>query len=102
MRVLIAFALFAAAVPVQASTAKAIERGNRDALSACLKAAELRDAASFGKPLMFSDRTRQTALLITGRSRARHMKGAKMKMVCLYDRRSHKAEVQEAEGWTAR
>ena len=91
-----------AAAPALASSPAAMARGERDATRACLKASGLRDAASFGRPLMFSDTVRQTALLIGGRYPQKHMKGAKAKMICLYDRRKHSAEVQEAEGWTLR
>ena len=91
-----------AAVPAAASTAAALRRGEHDATRACLKASGLRDAASYGRPLMFSDSNRQTVLLIGGRYPQKHMKGAKAKMICLYDRRRRIAEVQEAEGWTLR
>ncbi len=102
MRIFMSLILLATATPALASSEAAMRKGERDATKACLKASGLRDAASFGKPLMFSDKTRQTALLVTGHWRPKHMKGAKARMVCLYDRRHKTAEVQEAEGWNAR
>nr|WP_310525252.1 hypothetical protein [Polymorphobacter sp.] len=90
----------AIAVPAAASTDAAMANGMAQATKACLKAANLRGAAVIGSPILFSDTMGKTALLVGGRWRPAHMKGAKAVMLCLYDRRSKTAETQEAARWT--
>ena len=94
-------ALVVVAGPAAASTAAAESAMLRDASSACRKASDLRNAVIRGAPIGFSDASAATMLLVTGNWRPRHMKGAKATMLCLYDRRSKAAEVQEAKGWSA-
>ena len=99
MRHLILAVLFIA-TPVLASSDAAMEKGMNDATRACLKASELKAAAIAGQPILFSDNAGKTALLVTGRWRPAHMKNASATMLCLYDRRSRKAETQEALRWS--
>ncbi|KAB7645600.1 hypothetical protein [Polymorphobacter fuscus] len=91
-----------AAMPAAAATPAAMAQGFADAAAACRTASDLRDAAVVGAPILFSDTAGKTALLVTGRWRPAHMKGARATMLCLYDRTSRRAEAQEAPGWTAR
>lgn len=88
-----------AAAPTFAATPAAIERGMAQASRACIKASALRGAEIVGKPILFSDTEGKTALLVTGRWRPAHMKGARATMLCLYDRRTRVAETQEALRW---
>lgn len=102
MRLLLAACLVALAVPAAAATPAAMAQGLSDAKAACRKASGLRNAATLGKPVMFSDTAGQTAVLVTGIWRPRHMKNARGTMLCLYDRAGRVAEVQEAKAWAAR
>lgn len=89
------------AAPALAATPEAIEQGLTDAKVACRKASDLKNAAVMGKPVMFSDASARTAVLVTGIWRPPHMKNARGTMLCLYDRRTGTAEVQEAKNWSA-
>ena len=89
-----------AAVPALASSDAAMEQGMAQASRACLKVSGLRGAAIAGAPILFSDDTGKTALLVTGRWRPAHMHNARATMLCLYDRRARKAESQEAVRWS--
>ena len=101
MRHLLATVLFAFAAPAFSSTPAAIAQGMTDAKAACRKASDLKNAATLGAPVMFSDATGRTAVLVTGNWRPKHMKGARATMLCLYDRAAGTAETQEAKRWTA-
>ena len=85
-----------AATPALASSDAAMERGLAQASRACLKASGLSAAAVSGQPVLFSDTTGKTAILVTGRWRPAHMHNARATMLCLYDRRTRRAEAQEA------
>ncbi len=91
----------AAHSPAAASTSAAIAIGDDQATRACLTASGLRGATLAGGPLMFSDTMDKTAVLVTGRWKPAHMKRARATMLCLYDRRSKKAETVESVGWLA-
>jgi hypothetical protein len=41
-------------------------------------------------------------MLVRGTYKQRFMKGARGTMLCLYDRRTRRAEAVEAKGWSAR
>lgn len=88
--------------PAMASTPAEWSKSAEAAAKACRKASDLKDAKVLGGPLVFSDAAAQTALLVTGTWKPRHMKGARATMLCLYDRRSGKAETVEAPGWSVR
>lgn len=88
-------ALFALA----ATTAFASTPGNYAQLdsaseAACLKAAKL-GSATIGPAVRFSDRVGIDARVVTGTWPQPHMKGAKAKMLCLYNRKNKRVEVQE-------
>lgn len=87
--------------PATAASPDAWAQGMRDAKAACRKASDLKNAASLGQPVLFSDASGKTAILVTGIWRPARMKGARATMLCLYDRGSRTAEVQEAKRWTA-
>nr|WP_298689889.1 hypothetical protein [uncultured Dongia sp.] len=58
----------------------------------CIKASDLDAAVITWSNLDFEAKT---AALVTGKWRPKHMKGQKVTMLCLYDKHSGKAEVQE-------
>ena len=100
MRLLLAATLLAVSLPAAASTPEAMAQGMSEAKLACRKASDLRNAATIGKPVLFSDAAGKTAILVTGTWRPRHMKGARAVMLCLYDRADRTAEVQESPKWS--
>lgn len=95
-RILILSILAAAtcAAPVYASTPGSYAALDRQTTAACAKASALRDA-SVGPVVRFSDRFAMDARTVTGTYPQLHMKGAKGTMLCLFDRRTRRAEVQE-------
>jgi hypothetical protein len=52
--------------------------------------------------VIFDDVTRIVALLVSGTYSQRHMRGAKGTHLCLYNRITKKAVVEEAKGWAER
>lgn len=90
---------FAAAVllTAAASFASAPDKWAKvDAASenACLKAAGL-NGAKAGPPVRFSDNIMMDARVVEGTWPQPHMKGAKARMLCLYNRKNKRVEVQE-------
>ena len=84
----------------QASSPAAWSAHERAARAACARVSGL--AAPVTSPIvLFSDVTAKTAILVTGRWPQAHMRGRQGTMLCLYDRRTKRAEVSEAAGWTA-
>jgi hypothetical protein len=59
---------------------------------ACVKASDLAAAKVTWSSLDFDTKT---AALVTGKWKPKHMKGQKAAMLCLYDKHSGRAEVQE-------
>ena len=100
MRKLIIVTLMLLASPAVASTPSAAAGMQRASARACRAASDL-DAAKIVGRVGFSDDFGVEALLVGGTWRPRHMRGARATMLCLYDRRTRRAEVQEAKGWTA-
>ncbi|MDO6412991.1 hypothetical protein Q4F19_01215 [Sphingomonas sp. BIUV-7] len=87
-----------ALTPVAASTPAAWSAMHIAARRACIAAAGLR-APSVSNVLDFSDTSAKTALLVRGTYTQRFMKGASGTFLCLYDRRTKKAEAMEAPGF---
>lgn len=90
------------AAPVLASSPGAWERGQAEAARACKRAADLNQPEIAGAPVVFSDATGKTALLVRGRWKPAHMQGRRATILCLYDRARRTAEAQEVRGWLAR
>jgi hypothetical protein len=88
----------AAATPAVASTPSAWNAMHVAARRACIAAAGLR-APNVSPALDFSDTSAKTALLVRGTYTQRFMKGATGTFLCLYDRRTKKAEAMEAPGF---
>jgi hypothetical protein len=96
-----ALILLAAAVPAGASTEAAWKASIKRGRTACVAAANLLHP-TVSAPVGFSDHTGYDVLLVRGTYRQTFMKGAKGTMLCLYHRRTHRAEAIEAKGWSAR
>ena len=97
-RLLLLLALVATAA--SASSPAAWQASARAGRAACIASSGLDRAKATG-PIVFSDPIAREAFLVRGTYRQRFMKGAKGTMLCLVDRRTHRAETAEAKGWTA-
>lgn len=82
------------AASLQAATPGAYAALDRQTSTACSAASGLRNA-SVGPVVRFSDRFLMDARTVTGTYPQSHMKGATGTMLCLYNRRTKRAEVQE-------
>lgn len=82
-----------------ASTPAAWKAGEAQARRTCLAASGLKQARATSG-VLFSDDLGRTALLVSGRWPQAHMKGRAGVMLCLFDRRTGRAEVAEAAGWS--
>lgn len=73
---------------------------DRETAAACTAAAGLLDP-TVSAPLRFSDGFGVDARLVRGTWPQAHMQGREGTMLCLYDRRTRRTEVQPADGWQA-
>lgn len=87
-------AAFATFAPALAATPESYAKLDRASEAACLKSAALTDATT-GPPIRFSDKMLIDARVIDGTWPQPHMKGAKARMLCLYNRKTKRVEVQE-------
>jgi heat shock protein HslJ len=85
---------FAMAVPAAAATPDAYAKLDKASEAACLKAANLTGATA-GPPVRYSDKVMFDARVIEGAWPQSHMKGATARMLCLYNRKTKRVEVQE-------
>ena len=93
--------LVLAAGPARASSPGAWTAHDDAVRRACTAASGLR-APRTSAPVPFSDATgARTAVLVTGGWPQARLRGRTGAMLCLFDRRSGKAEAVEATGWTA-
>lgn len=90
----VAVAWIAAAASAHGATPESWMQVDKASQAACLKAAKLNDAVT-GPPIRYSDRLLIDARIVSGTWPQPHMKGAQAKLLCLYHRRSRRAEVQE-------
>jgi heat shock protein HslJ len=95
-RMLILSSLLAAtlAVPSHGATPASYAALDLKTSTACIAASGFKDA-TIGAPLRFSDRFLMDARTVTGTYPQAHMKGATGTMLCLYNRRTKRAETQE-------
>jgi len=94
-----ALALLAAAAPAAASSPSAWAKERAAAKHACEKASGLINARA-SAPIAFSDRWHMDAMLVSGIWPQRHMKRKAATMLCLYDRRTRHAAVEDAAAWS--
>ena len=85
---------FAVAAPAFAATPDSWAKLDAASEAACTKAANL-SGAKVGPPIRYSDKTIVDARVVEGAWPQPHMKGAKARMLCLYNRKTKRAEVQE-------
>lgn len=85
---------FAVAAPAFSSTPASWAKLDAASEAACIKAASI-SGAKVGPPIRYSDKTMIDARLVEGTWPQPHMKGAKARMLCLYNRKTKRAEVQE-------
>lgn len=102
MKTALCLIALAAATPALASNDEAYAELDRRVTAACAKASGLAQPLVSPAGVRFSDEFGIDTRLVTGRHRAAHMKGAQTLMLCAYDRRAQRAEVQDAEAWWAR
>jgi heat shock protein HslJ len=89
-----ALAAAALSLPAAAATPEKWMAVDKASQAACLKAANLTDATT-GPPVRYSDRTGIDARIVVGKWPQPHMKGAAARMLCLYNRKTKRVEVQE-------
>ena len=85
---------FAMAAPAFSATPDAWAKVDAASQAACVKAANL-SGATAGPPVRYSDKFLIDARVVEGTWPQPHMKGAKAKMLCLYNRKTKRVEVQE-------
>lgn len=95
---LVALGLAAIAAPAMASSNAAWKQLETEATRACVKASAFR-RPRVSNLVIFEDRVGQVAMLVTGIFPQIHMKGASGTNLCLFDRRTKRAVVEEAKGW---
>lgn len=84
----------AIAAPAYSATPDSYAKLDRATEAACINASNLK-AATAGPPARYSDRTAIDARIVEGVWPQPHMKGAKARLLCLYNRKSKRVEVQE-------
>ncbi len=82
------------AAPAFSATPEAWAKVDAASSAACVKAASLVGAIA-GPPIRYSDKVLIDARVVEGSWPQPHMKGAKAKMLCLYNRKTKRVEVQE-------
>lgn len=80
--------------PVLASSPSSWRILDQKSAKTCIAQSGLR-AARVGPVTRFSDRTMIDVRTVKGQYPQKHMKGASAKMLCLYNRKLNRAEVQE-------
>ena len=83
----------------QASSPAAWTQHEKDTRQACAAASNLKDPVVHPHAVLFDDAVGIDARLVTGAWKPAHMKGARTVMLCLYDRKTRRASVQEAIEW---
>lgn len=96
-RVFIVFVAAITACNAAASSEAAWASGDKALQTACLKASGLKGAKAAGNIIHYGDDVGYSALLITGRYPQPFMHNKVGKALCLYQRATKKAVVQEAD-----
>lgn len=99
LRIIILFAAVITAFNAAASSEAAWAKGDKALQAACLKASGLKAAKAVGAIIHYDDAVGYSALLISGRYPQPFMKNKPGKVLCLYQRATQKAVVQEADGF---
>ena len=69
----------------------------KEVVSACVAASNLRRAKPGGSLVEFDDRVGVTALIVEGRYPQPHMKNERGRVLCLFDRKTRTATVSDAD-----
>jgi hypothetical protein len=106
LRIFMRFLLLLAATslfapPLAASTPAAWKQLQSQAERSCISASGFA-GSKVSNMVVFDDAIGIVALLVSGTYRQRHMKGAAGTSLCLYNRKTRKAVVEEALGWGER
>ena len=88
-------AIIVAGSAAHASSNAAYATLDKRSAAACIRASGFQNGKA-GPSVRFSDATMIDARLVTGTYPQAHMKGAKGTMLCLYNRKTRRAETQEA------
>lgn len=102
MKRMLAGLALVAAMPLMASTPEAWGALEARVATACTAASGFAGAKVSPATVRFSDRFGVDARLVAGTYRQPAMKGAQGLVLCLYDRRTRRAEVQPADAWQRR
>ncbi|MCG8910882.1 MULTISPECIES: hypothetical protein [unclassified Pseudomonas] len=94
-RIAVLAALFAGSV--HASTDEAWQAQDQLQREACLALSHLQNKKVLGSPVLFDDSVGYTALMIGGTSVQKHMKGKPGRELCLFERKTGKAALSEAD-----
>lgn len=84
--------------PAKASSDDSWEKMFAAAKKACIEASSLTKAKA-SEPVVFSDDVGYVALPVSGTYPQKHMKGQKGQVLCLFERKTGKANTEEAAGW---
>jgi hypothetical protein len=79
------------------STPEAWTAHEKEVVSACAAASNLRDATPGGRLVEFEDRVGFTAVVIDGRYPEPHMKNKRGRVLCLFDKRTRTPFVSDAD-----
>lgn len=95
----ISIALLAAvfAGSVQASSDAAWQAQDKQQREACLALSHLQNKKVLGTPVLFDDSVGYTALMVGGTYAQKHMKGKPGRELCLFERKTGKAVLSEAD-----
>jgi len=93
--------LLSASQSVFASSPDAWAQLRKQAERSCLAASGFR-GPRVSRAIIFNDTVGLVAMLVTGTYTQARLKGATGTSLCLYNRRTRKAEVEEAKGWSHR
>ncbi|RZJ16362.1 MAG: hypothetical protein EOO54_17130 [Haliea sp.] len=85
-----------------ASSPDAWSAHDKEVAAACASASGLKNATASGVPMVFDDSIGKTALVVTGRYPQAHMKNARGRVLCLFDRKTRQAVVTEADQLSVR
>jgi hypothetical protein len=96
IRLLAALLFFGGGSVAVASSPAAWRETDRQSEKACIAQSGLR-RARVGPATRFSDRILVDARIVSGTYPQRHIKGVKAKMLCLYNRKLKRAEVEELQ-----
>lgn len=96
----LALPLILTAMPAQASSDAAWAQFNRAVAQQCAVASGLRQAR-VSAIIGFDDTLDKVAALVTGIQPQPRLHGATGRMLCIYDKRTHRVWVDEATGWSA-